>query len=107
MNDASPNSPDRIDRLLGDFFRNEMPQPWPAPRRIVTTVHVGNAAMRSRVALAASVVALFGLGVYLSSATPAHAPKVATSERLLSGSTANGEELLKKAQAVPVAPTVP
>ena len=107
MNDTSPNSPDRIDRLFGDFFRNEMPHPWPAPHRIPTTVHAGDAAMRSRMALAASVAALFGLGVYLSSATPAHSPKVATSERLLSGSTASGEELLKKAQAVPVVPSVP
>jgi hypothetical protein len=69
-------NPDALDRLLGDFFKGQMKQPWPpAP-------HTGSFAepalrnavpdhgLRSRLTLAASVAILLGSCWYLTSDSP-------------------------------------
>ena len=91
-----------LDRLLSDFFQNELPRPWPRPPAATAEpsslargrADVGN---RSRYTLAASVALLLGLGVYLSSGTPAESqsPKAAA---LDTGKAASdGGNLLKGA----------
>src|SRR5437868_15348048 len=60
---------DGLDRLLSDFFRSEMPAPWPEPKLpdeqpnltlAPRTAARGWALFRSRFALAASVALLLG-----------------------------------------------
>jgi hypothetical protein len=60
--DPTPND---LDRLLRDYFRSEMPEPWPAPqmpaRLAVVPARAGRSRwglFRSRFALAASVALL-------------------------------------------------
>ena len=98
MNEHSP-SDEPMDRLLSQYFQNELPQPWPDANAIVpvtpsseTKSYTG---LRSRVALAASVLILTGLGLSL----PANAPKDNNPQGvgpLMQGATANGAKLLDK-----------
>jgi len=65
----SHTSDERVDRLLGDYFKAQLPRKWPpAPRtdaaRPANTT--SSSAARSRWALAASVAVLLGGCWYLS-----------------------------------------
>jgi hypothetical protein len=72
-------SPDGLDRLLSDYFKSKMKQPWPsapiidqsepsAPvaARNTPPLRVGDRGTRARVTLAASVALLLGTCWYLS-----------------------------------------
>ncbi|HVK10898.1 MAG TPA: hypothetical protein VM597_19165 [Gemmataceae bacterium] len=63
-------SDEQVDRLLGDYFKAQLPKPWPgAPRtdRVQPAVaRTADPAARSRWALAASVAVLVGGCWYLS-----------------------------------------
>lgn len=73
LNTPAPagHPPDGLDRLLMDYFKNELPHPWPEPRGpaepSVAVRGRHDPAARSRYTLAASVGILLGLGVCLSS----------------------------------------
>ena len=98
MNEHSP-SDEPMDRLLSQYFQNELPQRWPDANAIVpvtpsseTKSYTG---LRSRVALAASVLILTGLGLSL----PANAPKDNNPQVVgshMKNATANGAKLLEK-----------
>lgn len=61
--------PDPVDDLLGDFFKSQMPKPWPAAPRTVEPSTLANrpaANNRARLTLAASVAIALGACWYLS-----------------------------------------
>jgi hypothetical protein len=82
-------APDELDRLLSDFFKSQLKQPWPkapvpsaaasepselatarsaeAPRRQPTTTTTRDNTARARFTLAASVALLLGTCWYMSS----------------------------------------
>ncbi len=98
MNEHSPND-EPMDRLLSQYFLNELPQPWPDANAIVpvtpsseTKSHTG---LHSRVTLAASVLILIGLGLMLP-ASHRNANEPAGVGPLMKGATANGAKLLDK-----------
>lgn len=106
---ASPpppgHPPDGLDRLLSDYFKNELPKPWPAPRAIAEPAAPRprrDAGSRSRYTLAASVAALIGLGVYLSAGTPAGQAPNAGKPDLLNKAEADGKGVLKHVNPMPV-----
>src|SRR5262249_38596965 len=62
-------SEERVDRLLGDYFKAQLPTKWPAAPRISLARPANtatNSAARSRWALAASVAVLLGGCWYLT-----------------------------------------
>ena len=71
-NSNHPTRPENdIDRVVGEFFRSQLPRPWPAaPKPWVEKASLSTpsarAASRSRWALAASVAVLVGGCWYLS-----------------------------------------
>ena len=98
MNEHS-QSDEPMDRLLSQYFQNELPQPWPDANAIVpvtptseTKSHTG---LRSRVTLAASVLILTGLGLSLPE-NPRKGNDPAGDGPLMKGATANGAKLLDK-----------
>jgi hypothetical protein len=105
-NHATPvPAPDGLDRLLTDFFTRELPRPWPGPPAAAVPAdrRRSDAGPRSRYALAASVAALLGLGVYLSSAVPGGRPTPGAGQPgLLKEADAQGDKLLKHANPRPV-----
>jgi len=95
---VSGHPPDGYDRLFSDFFKNEMPHPWPGPRAVAVAEPArgrADAGNRSRYTLAASVAVLLGLGVYLSSGSPAVHPN--GGQPGLKDATADGKHLLENA----------
>src|SRR5579883_1004856 len=103
--------PDRLDGLLSDFFKNEMPYPWPGHR--VSAVAPSSTAgrrdtgLRSRYTLAASVAVLMGLGTFLmsfQSPDPAARGGVTAGDRLLPQSEADGSKLMKNMNPPPAQP---
>lgn len=67
--------PDDLDRLFGNFFKSQMPKPWPAVRipalvepagGLTARAVGGDTAVRSRLTLAVSAALLLGGGLYLS-----------------------------------------
>ncbi len=88
-----------IDRLLSQYFQNELPQPWPDANAIVPVTPSSEAkpytGLRSRVTLAASVLILVGLGLMLP-ASHRNANEPAGVGPLMQGATANGAKLLDK-----------
>jgi hypothetical protein len=76
-NQQADDGPDDLDRLLGEFFRNEVPSPWPplaAPVKTpVSRVGFGSW-WTGRMALAASVAALLVGGWLLSGRLPGPVP---------------------------------
>lgn len=80
MNASPPDQPDHLDRLLSDYFKSRMPEPWPAvrvpePVEPVALVAARNVPPRSRSAdpgsrarltLAVSAAILLGGCWYLS-----------------------------------------
>lgn len=105
---ASPVPPDELDRRFAEYFRHQLPEPFPNCRALDATepsslVHARRptAAIRSRLTLAASVAALLGLGVTLSSPGERSRQTVkapsAPGTDLLRTSTANGKHLLEQA----------
>ncbi len=108
------DDPDDLDRAFAAYFKKQVPTPWPAvrtdPTASASNLHApatrsmtGNT--RSRVTLAASVAALVGLGLYVSSGhrSPQPGTNPASSEPgLIKDSQASGKDLLEKRP--PVAP---
>lgn len=104
MNSNSPKTED-LDRLLSAYFKQQVPNPWPAAptsrfaepstvaaNRPAHTERVG----RSSLTLAASVAALLGLGLLLADTRPqGGVAPTATDGSVLKNSTANGDKLLK------------
>jgi hypothetical protein len=90
MNDVTQTArfePDELDRVLTDFFRSQVPDPFPpwrspaAAAAEIVPVSVAEGAARAepsrrggRAVLAASVALLVGACWYLSSPVPAHRP---------------------------------
>ncbi len=106
MNEHS-SSDEPMDRLLSQYFQNELPQPWPDANAIVpvtpsseTKSHTG---LRSRVTLAASVLILIGLGLMLPT-SPRNVNEPASVGPLMQGATANGAKLLDKIVPVSTQP---
>jgi hypothetical protein len=69
----SGDGPDEIDRLLGDFFRGEVPTPWPTLRAPVASPvrpRTRESLRSGRLALAASVAALLVGGWLLGGRLP-------------------------------------
>ena len=95
---------DDLDRMLSAYFKRQMPEQWPACRatsaaepstlRPATPVGAGSAA-RSSLTLAASVAALLGLGLYLSS-DPRQPNAEPVGPNNLQNSTAKPNGLLEK-----------
>ena len=98
MNEHNP-SDEPIDRLLSQYFQNELPQPWPNANAIVPVTPSSDTksqtGLRSRVTLAASVLILVGLGLMLPT-SPRNANEPAGVGPLMQGATANGAKLLGK-----------
>jgi hypothetical protein len=72
-NSPQKQQPEDIDRLLGTFFRGEVPTPWPtfeAPIASPAVGRGGSALSPGRVALAASVAALLVGSWFLSGRLP-------------------------------------
>ena len=74
-------APDELDALLRAYFRAEMPEPWPAPPLVaaapttpVAVARAGRASVRSRLALAASVMVLIGGTMLLPKTKPTGDP---------------------------------
>jgi len=67
--------PDKVDRLLTDFFRAEVPATWPEAPPINAATAIarrgGDALRHSRIALAASIAAILIGGLLLSGRTSA------------------------------------
>ncbi|MGL6095875.1 MAG: hypothetical protein ACRC7O_08790 [Fimbriiglobus sp.] len=98
-----------LDRMLFAYFQRDVPSPWPVCRattvpsevrgRYADTVPRSPAANRSQLALAASVAALLGLGLFVSSG-PRPEPAVVKRAKpagtmgLLEKSTADGTRLV-------------
>jgi hypothetical protein len=98
-------APDELDRLMSYYFARELPSPWPGPPAVVvpSVRPQADAGRRSRYALAASVAALLGLGVYLSSAVPGGRPAPGAGQPgLLNKAEAKGDELINHANPMPV-----
>lgn len=100
--------PDGLDRLLSDFYRHEMPRPWPGPPAATAEPSAAvrrraDSGRRSRYTIAASVALLLGLGAYLSSVTPnGPATQGSGAGRLDPTKTsANGQDLIKNANPKP------
>jgi len=97
-----------LDVLLRDFFRTEMPHPWPALKAPRTDAAPPRPArsrwspVRSRLALAASVGALMVGSWCLTDKLPDYAP-VSVEAAPTGGGSASGVRLFKK--AVPAAAT--
>lgn len=74
MNTNALPPDDDLDRMLSAYFKQQMPEQWPAcratsmaePSSLRPATPAGQPA-RSSLTLAASVAALLGLGLYLSS----------------------------------------
>ena len=92
-------SPDALDRLLSDFFKGQLPRPWPpAPAGGAFAEPARNAipdpGRRSRLTLAASVAVLLGGGWLLVGGSPngprpAANPNGAARPAALPGATAD------------------
>ena len=83
-----------VDRLLSDFYRNQMPTTWPSPPVIVESrAPVSRASgmqWRMRLTLAASVAALLGLGIVLSGGSGSSRPKDSNEDLLRNGTAGPG-----------------
>lgn len=96
----TPTSPDDLDRTLSDYFKGQLPAPWPACRATAAAepprAAAGDGLWTSRTALAASVALVLGLGFYFSGGVSPNAPRpTGANGNLLSGATANGAGLMK------------
>jgi hypothetical protein len=100
----SPDRPDDLDRLFSAYFKPQLPARWPDPPTARATEPAGLRrpstpdSRRSRLTLAASVAALFGLGLAVSSGSRPEPNAAAKPDegRLLPGATANGKDLLDR-----------
>ena len=106
MNEHPP-SDEPMDRLLSQYFQNELPQPWPDANTIVPVTPASETksytGLRSRVTLAASVLILIGLGLLLP-VSPRNGNDPQSVGPLLKGATANGAKLLEKIVPVSTQP---
>jgi len=99
---------DDLDRAFAAYFKKQVPSTWPAlhyepvasPSTLRTpSTQPSTGSMRSRVTLAASVAALVGLGLYISSGhrtPPANSSPVVSEPGLMKDSHADGKELMEK-----------
>lgn len=101
-----PREPDEMDRLFAAYFQRQLPEPWPEfrPTPTISVRTSRSTSGRSRLTLAASVAALLGLGLAVSSgpqSVPASPPVAKQGAGLLPNATANGGELLKHMNKTP------
>ncbi len=103
---STPLSPD-ADRAFADFFRGQVPQPWPACPTPATAkpAPASEGAWGSRFALAASVALLLGLGFAFNGGVAPNAKTPAGN--LTNGATADGKGLLKHADPMKDFPMMP
>lgn len=106
---------DDMDRLLSAYFKRQMPAEWPACRALavaepstlrprVVDPAAGNPS-RSSLTLAASVAALLGLGLVLTSGPrDANAPAPSGDGGVLYSGTADGKKLLDPLKPAPKGP---
>ncbi|MFO0796558.1 MAG: hypothetical protein U0804_03715 [Gemmataceae bacterium] len=96
----TPPPTDGLDAALSDFFRSEMPKPWPAAPALATVPARRDPGRRARLTLAASVALLAG-GCWLLSAGggPAGGPKPAAPADVLQNATARQPGATDKAKA--------
>lgn len=102
---TAPREPGEMDRLFTAYFKQQLPE-W-RELRLTPPVNVRTprpTSSRSRLTLAASVVALLGLGLYVSSGpqpAPTGQPVATHGTGLLPDATANGGNLLKHMNQTP------
>lgn len=92
----TPNPPDALDRAFADFFRAELPQPWPAApatpaARPAARPVVPDGSTRARWTLAASVALLVG-SCWLLAGGPRQ-------QRPVAGTPAPGPDVLQQSSA--------
>lgn len=111
----TPNSPDDLDRLLSDFFKAQMKNPWPnapvaqtaepsehatrpaAPQNEPAPVARRDQTARAKFTLAASVALLLGTAFYMSdgyapTAQPVAKPAATGAPSLFNGSDAKAPQ---------------
>lgn len=107
-----PDSMDKLDRALSDFFKAQLPRPWAAAPEITSSepsVLVGtrngiarlDSVGKSRFTLAVSVALLLGLCWFLSdgfapSNRNSHQPAPGTGSSMLGGASAGNPAVLKE-----------
>jgi hypothetical protein len=98
-----PNFPPHpLDGSLKQYFRSQVPSPWPAcraldagPRPVPSTLRAKSNGTSGRAILALAAALLLGLGVFLSSGWPNNAtPGPQTNPDSLHNVTADGTNLL-------------
>lgn len=104
---SSPLPPD-ADRAFAEFFRGQVPNPWPAcpVPASAKPVPASEGAWGSRFALAASVALLLGLGFAFTGGLASNA-KLPAGGNLMNGATADGKGLLKHADPMKDFPMMP
>ena len=100
--------PDNVDRAFAEFFRGQVPSPWPQcpVPAAAKPAPTGDAPWSSRFALAASVALLLGLGLAFTSGTVPNS-KPAPNGNLTGGATADGKGLLKNLDPMKELPPMP
>ncbi len=112
MNTNTLPPEDDLDRMLSAYFKRQMPAEWPVCRATATLAEptsvrpalqpAASQPARSSLTLAASVAALLGLGLYLSSDhQPGTAPVANDNSKLLNSGNADGKNLLKHIKPTP------
>ena len=108
----TPLPPDALDAALSDFFKRELPKPWPAAPAVASPARVvrPDPGRRARYTLAASVAALAGACWLLSNGsgpvTGSGAKPAATAD-VLQNATARDPRAAEKAKAKAAATTDP
>ncbi|QDU18748.1 hypothetical protein [Urbifossiella limnaea] len=106
----TPPPTDGLDAALSDFFRSEMPKPWPAAPALATVPTRRDPGRRARLTLAASV-ALLAAGCWLLSGGggggPAGGAKPGAPADVLQNATARHPAATDKAKAKAAATTDP
>lgn len=106
----TPPPSDALDAALSDFFRNELPKPWPAAPAMAAPAPVRrDPGRRARLTLAASVAALAGACWLLSNGGPAGggAAKPGPAADVLQNATARHPAATDKAKAKAAGTTDP
>jgi hypothetical protein len=107
----TPLPPDAVDAVLTDYFRSQLPKPWPAAPALATPAAPArrDPSRRARYSLAASVAVLAGACWLLAPATPRPGVTVqpGAGPDVLPGATARTPKDADKAKAKAAATTDP